>query len=92
MFDDALTLGASARFFSQSVFPQRLPNGNFLVNRTFWRPDTIVDVFGSYKFNEHAELSLSVENVFDRFYLEPMLVSRMPAPGRTARVTFTAKF
>ncbi len=92
LFDDALTLGASARFFSQSVFPQRLPNGTFLVNRTFWRPDTIVDVFGSYKFNEHAELSLSVENVFDRFYLEPMLVSRMPAPGRTARVTFTAKF
>ncbi len=91
LLDNKLTIGTTTRFFSKSAIPWKLPNGNFVFNTPMWRPDAIVDVFGSYKFSDHFEISASVENIFDRYYIDPMAVAKLPAPGRTFRVGGTLK-
>ncbi len=91
LLDNKLTLGTTTRFFSKSVVPWKLPNGNFVFDAPMWRPDAIVDVFGSYKFSDHFEISASVENIFDRYYVDPMAIAKLPAPGRTFRVGATLR-
>jgi len=92
LFDDSLTIGTSARFFGKAAGSWTQPNGSFLFINNFWRPDVIVDVFGSYKFSDSVRADVSVENVFDRFYVDPMLIAKNPSPGRTFRASLTAKF
>lgn len=58
----------------------------------YWQSNAIVDVFGSYNFNENTSLDFSVENIADEYYLPPLFVNRMPAPGRTFRLGFTTSF
>jgi len=92
LLEDKLTLGATTRFFSKSVVPWQLPNGNFVFDAPMWRPDAIVDLFSSYRLSEHFEVSASIENVFDRYYVDPMSIAKQPAPGRTMRIGGTLKF
>lgn len=92
LLEDKLTLGATTRFFSKSVVPWQLPNGNFVFDAPMWRPDAIVDLFSSYRFSEHFEVSASIENIFDRYYVDPMSIAKQPAPGRTMRIGGTLKF
>ena len=46
----------------------------------------------NYKVNENLALSLSATNLTDRYYLDPMTRSSMPAPGRTIKLGLTATF
>jgi len=52
----------------------------------------IVDVFASYKLRKNAELNLAIDNVGDRYHLDPLALSPMPAPGRTVRLDLSLKF
>ena len=89
LFDESLTLGGRLTFFGK-------PNvdGDLEVGEEFyyWTSQEIVDLFGSYELNDHLSLGFSVENVTDRYYVPPLYVSRIPAPGRTFRFYFTARF
>ncbi|MCP2052010.1 UNVERIFIED_ORG: outer membrane receptor protein involved in Fe transport [Pseudomonas fluorescens] len=51
-----------------------------------------MDLFLNYKLQEDASLNVSLQNVTDRYYLDPLAQSFMPAPGRTLRVGVQAKF
>ena len=88
-FDESLTLGGRLTFFGE-------PNvdGDLQVGEAFyyWTSQEIIDLFGSYELNDHLAFGFSVENVTDRYYVPPLFVSRIPAPGRTFRVHFTARF
>ena len=88
-FDERLTLGGRLTFFGK-------PNvdGDLNVSQSYyyWTDQRIVDLFGSYEVNDHLALGFSVENVTDRYYMPPLYVSSIPAPGRTFRVYFTARF
>lgn len=57
-----------------------------------YRPVTVVDLFANYDIGQNATFSASVNNLTDRYYLDPLAQSFMPAPGRTIRVGLTAKF
>ena len=57
-----------------------------------YRAVTLYDLFLTYKVLEHAELNLSVQNLTDRYYLDPLAQSFMPAPGRTWRLGVQARF
>ena len=56
-----------------------------------WTPYTVLDVFASYKFNEHVTLDIKAENLTDLYYIDAM-DGWMPAPGRTIRAGLTARF
>ena len=61
-------------------------------NNPRWQPVFLVDAYMNYKVNENLALSLSATNLTDRYYLDPMTRSSMPAPGRTIKFGLTATF
>lgn len=67
-------------------------NGSLTAAQIYYHPVTTFDAFLTYKFREDADLNLSVENITDRYYLDPLAQSFMPAPGRTVRASLAMKF
>lgn len=57
-----------------------------------YRSVSVFDLFLSYKLFESTELRASLQNLTDRYYLDPLAQSMMPAPGRTMRLGVQAKF
>ncbi|QJP15883.1 TonB-dependent receptor [Starkeya sp. ORNL1] len=91
LFDEALTLGGRAYFFGERYGGYRLLGG--AVNApTYWTSNTIVDFFGSYKFNDDVTWDFSLENAFDRYYLDPLSTGLLPSPGRTMRTSVSWRF
>ena len=46
-----------------------------------YRSVQLFDLFLKYKLFEHTELNASLQNLTDRYYLDPLAQSFMPAPG-----------
>ena len=94
-FDRKLVLGARAHFagpsFGSSWKDVRHRSGQVGLNFT-WPSYAVYDVFGSYEFAENTLLSLSVENVGDRYYFGGLTSAGIASPGRTARIVLTHKF
>lgn len=57
-----------------------------------WKPYTLVDVFAEYKINDNFTASFRVENLFDRFYVDPLGLVTQPGPGRTFYASLTGSF
>ena len=90
-FDERLELGARATFFDERQ-PEIGGELTLVDVPRYWQANVIVDVFGSFDVNDILSVNLSVENVADEYYLPPLFVNRMPAPGRTVRAGFTTSF
>lgn len=50
------------------------------------------DAYANYQFNPNADINLTVTNLTNEYYVDPMALSLMPAPGRTFTVDFTYRF
>lgn len=91
MFDDRLMFGTRVSHYSHrftestTITPNEIQPGK-------WKPYTLVDVFGSYNFNEATRLDFAIDNLTDRYYMDALNAALMPAPGRTFRLNMTAKF
>lgn len=57
-----------------------------------WNPYWMVDVFAEYKLSKDIKLWATVENLTDRYYVDPLSLVQQPGPGRTARVGLTGHF
>lgn len=90
LFDESLVLGGRVNFHEKAALP--LPSQGGLNFQVRWPSARIIDLFGSYEFNEHLTASFSVENLTNRFYVSPLAVAQIPSPGRTARATVTLRF
>lgn len=92
-FDQALTLGGRMTHTSGPTSElNKAWNGSMTSAQIHYRPVTTFDTFLTYKLREDAELNLSVENIANRYYLDPLSQSSMPAPGRTVRGSLSMKF
>lgn len=89
-FEEALTLGTRVTHAQERAIPSS--HGQSGDISVVWPKFTTVDLFGSYKFSEHLRLDASVENLTNRFYIDPLAGTRSPAPGTTARISLTARF
>ena len=89
--DESLELGGRATFFDERR-PQSGDELSGVDSNVFWEANTIFDLFGSYRVNDNIAFDFSVENVMDKYYLPPLFVNKMPAPGRTARISTTIQF
>lgn len=56
-----------------------------------WEPVRLVDLFAEYHFNPHATARLSVDNLTDRYYLDPLAKVATPGPGRTVMLDIAFK-
>ena len=57
-----------------------------------WQPAATWDMYLRYKIRKNITAELVGTNLTDRYYLDPLSPSYMPAPGRTIRIGITGKF
>lgn len=92
LLERRLTLGVRAHFVTGSAGTLVTTAGQTVY--TGWSPHEIYDLFGSYRIGRNLDVSFSVDNLRDRYYVEAMTSSAVaiPSPGRTAKVTLTYQF
>ncbi|CAN1725189.1 hemoglobin/transferrin/lactoferrin receptor protein [Hyphomicrobium sp. 1Nfss2.1] len=95
LFEDRLTVGGRASY----VGPRAIGHGDVTVVGASqfiapvnWEPYVLVDLFSEYKLTESLTASLRVENVFDKYYIDPLSLVAQPGPGRTFYASFTKTF
>lgn len=91
LLEERMVLGARAYFFSERLggFAQA-PSSTVAPVR--YTSSSIFDLFGSYQFDDRARFEFSVENIGDRYYIDPLATGVIPSPGRTARFGLTMEF
>ena len=92
-FDQSLTLGTRITYTSGPTVTADKPwQTGATTPQLNYREVALFDLFLNYKLKEDASLNVSLQNLTDRYYLDPLAQSFMPAPGRTLRVGMQAKF
>ncbi len=95
LFDDKLTVGTRAT----RTGPRAIGHGQVtsqglsqFITQVQWKPYTLIDVFADYSINDNLTASLRVENLTDKYYVDPLSLINVPGPGRTFYATLTATF
>ena len=92
-FDQTLTVGGRLTYTSG---PTVTADKNWQTGATtpqlVYREVALFDLFVNYKWQDHTNVNLSLQNLTDRYYLDPLAQSFMPAPGRTLRMGVVTKF
>ncbi|PHM43134.1 TonB-dependent receptor domain-containing protein [Xenorhabdus szentirmaii] len=57
-----------------------------------WHPVLTVDAYISYQITPSTSVELLSTNLTNRYYLDPLTRSMMPAPGRTFKLSLTSQF
>ncbi|MBB6261854.1 hemoglobin/transferrin/lactoferrin receptor protein [Paenochrobactrum gallinarii] len=92
-FDETLTVGGRMTYTSGPVEKNDKPwQIGATTPQILYKPVTLFDAFVTYKLREDAVINASVQNITNRYYLDPLAQSFMPAPGRTFRAGLTMKF
>ncbi|AOA59809.1 hypothetical protein BFG52_00780 [Acinetobacter larvae] len=91
--DNKLTLGTR---MTQTSGPIANLNKRWQAQTTtfqiYYEPVRIFDVFANYQLKESLAVNFSIDNLTDRYYLDPLAQSYMPAPGRSYRLGASFKF
>lgn len=87
LFDQALTLGLRLSYHSKPANQLRQPWQTAPTTTQLHRQAVyLMDVFADYKLHQNIIFNLSIRNLTNQYYLEPMASSYMPAPGRSLHV------
>jgi len=95
LMEDALTVGGRISYTGSRAVGHGDVTGQGMsqfITMIDWKPYTLVDVFAEYKLNENYTASVRVENLTDRFYVDPLSLAQQPGPGRTFYASLTASF
>ncbi len=57
-----------------------------------WDTILLFDAYASYQLNDDISVELTGTNLSNEYYIDPMSRSAIPAPGRTFKLSLTAKF
>ena len=57
-----------------------------------WGEIITLDAYAKFRINERFSAELTGLNLNNRYYLDPLSRSMLPAPGRTVRLSLTGKF
>lgn len=89
LFQQRFEIGVRATFMGKrnSIPQYNAPTG--FNKPVLWRGYHLLDIYSKYKINETASVDFTIDNVTDRYYLDALSLGLVPAPGRTARLSFT---
>ncbi|WZB74841.1 TonB-dependent receptor [Achromobacter insuavis] len=102
----ALNLTAGLRFFNQALVvggrmtytsgPTALADKPWQIASTtlqlVYQQVTLFDLFMQYRLRENTVVNASLQNLGNRYYLDPLAQSFMPAPGRTLWIGVQTRF
>ncbi|AOM42915.1 TonB-dependent receptor domain-containing protein [Xenorhabdus hominickii] len=100
LFDEKLELGSRMLYHSEAenkdekwlmdVLPSVYKGQSN--NPMRWEPVFTVDAYISYKITQNISMELTGTNLTNRYYLDPLTRSMIPAPGRTFKLSLTSQF
>ncbi|MCU4675290.1 TonB-dependent receptor [Catenovulum sp. 2E275] len=82
-------------YASHAYNPDNPGVGNYLYfyNIPFsWGETLLVDAYANYQVTERLTMELVGTNLTDQYYVDPATRSAMAAPGRTVKLSLTARF
>lgn len=87
-FDNKLELGSRVTYFT--TYDREAKYTKLTMNMVGmpvnWGSTTVVDAYANYQITKNTQLEFSAMNLTDRYYVDPLARSWMPAPGRTLRL------
>jgi len=94
LLDDRLTLGGRITHVGPRAVGHETPGGGAapFIQLIDWKPYTLIDVFADYQLTDTTKLSLSIENLTDVYYVDPLSLALIPSPGRTVKLGVTGEF
>lgn len=99
LFDETLELGARMVYHSSAENNEEakwIANGNVgadAFGRAYrWQPIWVFDAFASYQVTENLDVDFGINNITNRYYIDPLARAMLPAPGRAMKVGLTARF
>ncbi len=93
LLENKLVLGGRVVYTSEPLVTVDKPwQTSNTTNQIKYRSVLVYDAFVNYQASESVALNLSMQNLTDRYYLDPLTLSMMPAPGRTIRLGATISF
>ncbi|WKD50154.1 TonB-dependent receptor [Microbulbifer spongiae] len=57
-----------------------------------WHSYNLVDIYTSLALNDNLSMDFTVDNITDQYYLDALSLGLVPAPGRTAKLSFTYQY
>ncbi|OOF61901.1 TonB-dependent receptor domain-containing protein [Rodentibacter pneumotropicus] len=97
--DNKLEIGTRWLYHSKAknkdedrLWELKVLNGGIWNRPMSWQPVLTLDAYVKYKFSPNLTMELTGTNLTDRYYLDPMTRSMIPAPGRTLKLGITARF
>ena len=72
--------------------PDDCIGGCFLNIPYVWGEIITLDAYAKFRINERFSAELTALNLNNRYYLDPLSRSMLPAPGRTVRLSLTGRF
>lgn len=94
LLNDDLTIGGRVSY----IGPRSIGHGAVqygaaaIIAPIDWNPYWLVDLFSEYKLTKDITLWATIENLGDRYYVDPLSLVQEPGPGRSARIGVTGKF
>lgn len=87
--DHRLSVGSRYRYHSKPISNLDKPwQSSPTTVQMKQQPVHLIDIFADYKINKNLEMNFSIQNLTDRYYLDAMATSFMPAPGRSLNLGF----
>ena len=86
LLDDKLTVGSRVSYTGKRAIGHgRVTDQGMsqFISQVKWTPHTLIDLYADYKVNSYLTASMTLENLTDRYYVDPLSVSNVPGPGRT---------
>ncbi|MDU8924155.1 TonB-dependent receptor [Pasteurellaceae bacterium LIM206] len=74
------------------LWEQKVLDGGIWNRPMSWQPVLTLDAYIQYQFSPNLTMEFTGTNLTDRYYLDPMTRSMIPAPGRTFKLGLTARF
>jgi len=58
----------------------------------FWNPILVLDAYATYKIHDRLSIDIDINNITNRYYVNPIARVQQPAPGRTIKIGLTVGF
>lgn len=93
LLDESLVLGGRMVYTSGPTEKMDKPwQSSPTTPQLVYKPVALFDAFVNYELRDDAVINASVQNISNRYYIDPLAQSFMPAPGRNYRLGLTMKF
>jgi hemoglobin/transferrin/lactoferrin receptor protein len=95
LMDDRLTLGGQINHVGARAIGHgdvTAAGASSFISLVEWDAYTLIDVFAEYKISDNIAARVRVENLTDKYYVDPLSLVTQPAPGRTVYAGITMEF